>query len=329
MDLKELIFSLSGSASIGHHTEALDIAEEFLSSFSNITRGENSIIAQIDKGANTSLILDAHIDEVGFIIKAVDKKGFLIAAPVGSVDGRILPAIPVQVLTDSGKISGIFTSIPPHLAKDEAVPSLDNCYIDVGQNAALVSIGDFAVYDTNPLMLKNNRITSKSLDDRAGVAAVLWAAKKIAEANCNKNVTVVISGGEELGLRGAKTAVFELDVDMSISVDVSFGDCPDIPSHKTAKLGSGTMIGISPILSRDIYKRLEKTAKDNGIPYTLEVMGGTTSTNADVISLTRGGIPSALLSIPLRNMHTPCEVVDLKDIEATSNLIYEFVKGEN
>ncbi len=330
MTTKDLVLKLAGDVSIGHHQTALKTVEEFLRGFSDVTVGADFIRAEINKNADTTVLLDAHIDEVGFVITNVSKDGFLTAASVGSIDGRILSATKVKVLTDNGEFSGVFTSTPPHLSKgEETVPSLDTVFIDVGENAKYVSVGDYAVFDAPPLELLNGKVTSKSLDDRAGVTAVLIAAKKIAESNCNKNAVIIISSGEELGLRGARTSCYNENVDCSISVDVSFGDYPDIPSHKTAKLGSGTMIGVSPVLSRDVYKELQKKAEENNIPYTLEVMGGTTSTNADIISLTKSGIPAGLLSIPLRNMHTPTEVVDIKDIDATADLIFAFLGGKN
>ena len=141
-------------------------------------------------------------------------------------------------------------------------------------------------------------------------------------------VILLFPTGEELGLRGARVAAYNSGVKKSIVVDVSFGDCPDVSPSKTAKLGSGAMIGVSPVLSRDIYKKLESVAKENNIPYTLEVMGGTTSTDADVISLNQSGIPTGLVSIPLRNMHTPCEVLDEKDVAAVSTLLAAYVEGE-
>ena len=328
MDLTKLITDLAAAEGIGHITNVKEIAKSCLSPFSKITDNENYLLAEIGEG-NIEIMLEAHLDEVGMIVTEIADDGFLSVTNVGSIDTRFLPSMPVKIY---GKeiVKGVFTSVPPHLKKGDPTPSFDNCQIDTGRKdiGEIISLGDYALFDYEPLLLLNGKITSKALDNRVGVAAVIAAGEKIAEMELPFKVSLLFPFGEELGLRGARVAAFSHTAKKCIAVDVSFGDCPDVSPLKTAKLGSGAMIGVSPILSRDIYKNLEKTAKKCEIPYTLEVMGGTTSTDADVITLTKEGIPSGLVSIPLRNMHTPCEVVDIKDVEAVTNLLAEFVKGE-
>jgi endoglucanase len=262
------------------------------------------------------------------IVTEVFNDGFLSVTNVGSVDTRLLPSQPVKIY---GKevIGGVFTSVPPHLGSGE-VATFDNIQIDTGRKdvANIVSVGDYVILDVAPTKLLGDRITAKALDNRTGMAAVIAAGEEISKLNLPFKVILMFPMGEELGLRGARIAAYGKNISKCISVDVSFGDCPDVSPSKTAKLGSGAMIGVSPILSRDIYKKLESLAKEKEIPYTLEVMGGTTSTDADVISLNQSGIPTGLVSIPLRNMHTPCEVVDLNDVKAVAELLTEFVKGE-
>ena len=328
MNLKELLFELSNAVGIGHQKEVFDIAKKYLSNFCKVSETDNYLIAKIDNNSNYTIMLEAHIDEVGMIVTDISQDGFISVSPVGSLDGRFLPSSPVKIL---GKelVSATFTSIPPHLSKEDGCPSFDNCYIDTGRKdiGEIISLGDIAVFDAKPIWISDNRITSKALDNRAGVAAVISAGERLAKANCPVNVVLLFPMGEELGLRGARVATFGLDIDESISVDVSFGDCPDVSESKTAKLGSGAMIGVSPVLSRNAYKKLKATAEDKKLPHTLEVMGGNTSTDADIITLSGSGIPSGLVSIPLRNMHTPVEVADLRDVEATASLLYEYVLG--
>ena len=327
-ELKKLLPALSKAACIGHHRQAMETAAGYLKEFSEVTLTPNGLRAAINRNSDYTLLLEAHIDEIGMIVTGVYDDGFLSVSPVGSVDGRFLPSTPVTVL---GKepVRGVFTSIPPHLKKEEETPGFDNCFIDTGnpEIKELVSPGDYALLEADPVLLANGRMTGKALDNRAGVAAVIAAAEKIARSNCPVNTVLLFPTGEELGCRGARTEVFATSADESISVDVSFGDCPDVPPHKTAPLDSGAMIGLSPVLSRGIYQRLAQVAEAFEIPHTREIMGGTTSTDADVIALTGTGIPAGLISVPLRNMHTPCEVISLRDVEAVAELIYRYVVG--
>ena len=328
MDLNKLITELSAASGIGHISEVKEVAKNYLSKFSKITDTENYLLAEIGKG-EAALMLEAHSDEVGMIVTDVSDDGFLTVTNVGSIDTRFLPSMPVKIF---GKeiVKGVFTSVPPHLKKDNAVPSFDLCKIDTGRKDIkdIVSLGDYVLFDYCPTNLLNGKITSKALDNRTGMAAVIAAGEKISQINLPFKVCLLFPSGEELGLRGARVGAFESDAKKCIVVDVSFGDCPDVSPAKTRKLGSGAMIGISPILDRGIYKKLEAVAKQKDIPYTLEIMGGATSTDADVISITKSGVPTGLISIPLRNMHTPCEVVSVSDVEAVANLLVEYAKEE-
>ena len=135
----------------------------------------------------------------------------------------------------------------------------------------------------------------------------------------------LLSDGEELGLRGVRTAVFDSTPNEAVVIDVSFGDGPDISPYKCGKMGKGAMIGVSPVLNREMTDALNLIAYDNGIPYQNEVMGGNTSTNADVISVTKCGVPTALISIPLRNMHTPVETVKISDITSVCDILERYV----
>lgn len=326
VSIEKLLTRLLESADIGHLSEASNVAEEYLSNFAKVKKTENFLLAEIGSGDYT-IMLEAHIDQIGMIVTNISEDGFVSVSSIGSIDTRFLPSTPV-IIHGKQKVKGIFTSTPPHLKEGE-VGTFDNLRIDTGDNQVSnkISLGDIVTFAAPPVFLKNSRITSASLDNRAGVASIIEAGKLIAEANLPYKVILVFPKGEELGLRGAKVAAFDIDADESISVDVSFGDCPDVPVFKTAKLSSGAMIGISPVLSKNIYDKLQKVAKENNIPYTLEVMGGNTSTDADAISLTKSGIPSGLISVPLRNMHTPCEVADINDINAVSQLIFAYVKA--
>lgn len=325
--MQDLLFQLCNAPCLGPVENAFDIAENFLTPFAAVTRSPGRLVAEVP-GVGTPILLEAHLDEVGFVVTGIEKTGFLTVAPVGSVDSRILTGTPITVLGQK-PVQGVFTGTPPHLSHGSKAADFNDLKIDVGpEQAALISLGDFAVYNMTAAPLAGGCVTAKALDNRSGVAAVLLAAKAAAAQKGSRAVTVLLTTGEELGLRGAKTGCFALfnRVACAVSVDVSFGNFPGCEPEHTAVLGTGAMIGVSPVLSGQVTGRLKQLARQNSLPFTLEVMGGSTSTNADVLSVTGSGIAAGLVSIPLRNMHTPCEVIDLNDLAAVTDLLTQFCK---
>lgn len=329
MDIKKLLFSLSEAVTLGNIRAAADIAKGELSKYAEVDNfGTVGVIARINKGADRTLLLDAHIDEVGFTVTSVFDDGFLKVSNVGGIDTRILPATKVKVHTKK-ELSAIFTSVPPHLVKEEAsAVCLDDILLDTGLGEKArdqISVGDFVSYDTHPVSLSGERLCGKSLDDRAGVACLIELASRIYDKDIPYNIIILLSEQEELGTRGAVTGAFATECDEAIAIDVSFGSAPNIPPEKCGMLGKGAMIGISPILNKKMTDRLTDLAKEKNILCQSEVMGGKTGTDADVISVSKCGVPCALLSIPLRNMHTPFEVVDLLDIYSVCDLLEAYI----
>lgn len=329
MDLKTLE-KLSGAASLGHLCEARDVAKAELQNLAEVTEfGQCGLIAKINKGKDKTLLLDAHIDEVGFIVQKILGDGFVRVAAVGGNDARILPATPV-IIHSKEKIPAVFGSVPPHLAKGEnEVKGLEELVLDTGLKDAekYIEPGDLVTYKQSFVALAGNRVSGKSLDDRAAVFCLIELAKRIYDKDLSYNIILSIAEGEELGTRGAITASFACEPDEAIAIDVSFGDGPGMSEESCGKLGGGAMLGISPILNKGVTETLKKVAKEKNIPLQFEVMGGKTSTDADVISVSRSGVPTGLLSIPLRNMHTPSEVIDTADLEAVISLLEGYVLG--
>jgi len=321
---KELLKKLSEAVGLGHITEASEIAKAELLKYGTVRDfGSIGLVAEIDKGKEKTVMLEAHIDEVGFIVTHVFESGFLKVSNVGGNDGRILPATPVTV---HGKtdIPAVFSSNPPHLSGENEVKTADEALLDTGLGEKvkdIVSPGDYVTYEKKFQELSGGRVCGKSLDDRAAVACLLEVASRVYDKDLPVNVIFCLSEQEELGTRGAKTAAFSIDCDEAVAVDVSFGDAPDVSPTKCGKLGGGAMIGISPILNRKITDKLTSVAKADNIPHQFEVMGGTTSTDADVISVSKDGIPCGLISIPLRNMHTPAEVIDMADLDSICDIL--------
>ena len=304
MNLKSLLKELTNCVGIGHLSDIRETVKGYLSPYAAVEEtGNLGLIGKIDLGKEKTILLDAHIDEVGMVVTNISENGFLTVNNCGGIDLRTLPAREVTV---HGKedISGVFISTPPHLSKGDE---------------------KFVTYKNNFVSLGDTRISAKSLDNRAGCAVLLALAEKLSGKALPCNIIFLFSDGEELGLRGARTSVYAHSPSEAIVIDVSFGNAPDVPSSKCGKLGKGAMIGISPVLDRNITRTLENIAKGENLPYQSEVMGSSTGTNADVITVSKSGIKTGLVSIPLRNMHTDCEIVDIKDLETTVSLLEKYI----
>lgn len=329
MNIKEILFSLSNACCIGEIKDATVVAKDVLSAFCNVTDLNGaSFVGEFNSNKAKTVLIEAHIDEVGMIVTNVDDNGFVTVAACGGIDVKTLPSSTV-VIHSKEKVTGVFCTTPPHLSKsDETYESISDLKIDTGLNKKakeIISVGDFVTYDVKATSLCESRISGKSLDNRAGCAALLLLAEKLSGKELPVNVVLMFSDSEELGMRGARTAAYGITADEAVAVDVSFALAPDLPTNKCGHLSKGTMIGISPILSSAVYKKLLALAKEKDIAYQTEVMGGTTGTDADVISVTKEGIPCGLLSVPLRNMHSSVEVVDINDIKATADLLEAYI----
>lgn len=329
MEIKDILFELSSAAAIGTVTNASDLAYNMLSNYAEVTRlGGLSFMGEIKGEKDYTILIDAHIDEVGFIVTDVSENGFLTVQKCGGIDLRHLPSKAVTV-HGKEKIPAVFVSTPPHLDKGDEMPDdIAKYKLDTalgGKAKDIVRIGDFVTYRTSPKALCGDAVCGKTFDDRAGVTCLIELAKRLQGKTLPCRVVFLISDAEELGLRGAKTAAYKITSDEAIAIDVSFGDGPDIPATQCGKIGEGAMIGISPVLERAISGKLTDLAKQNDIKHQLEVMGGNTSTNADVISVNKCGTPTGLISIPLRNMHTDVEMLRICDIESVCDILEHYI----
>ncbi len=329
MEIKDILFELSNSCAIGSVSEAADKAYSFLSEHMPVTRlGGLSMMGSLKGEKDYTILLDAHIDEVGFIVTDISDDGFLTVQKCGGIDLRHLPAKTVTV-HGKKKTPAVFSSVPPHLDKGEDSPDDISKYkLDsaLGKDSRdVISVGDYVTYRTSAHSLCGDSVCGKSFDDRAGVTCLIELAKRLAGKSLPCNVVFLLSDAEELGLRGAKTAAYSLSADEAVAIDVSFGDGPDISADKCGKIGDGAMIGISPVIERKISDKLTDIAQNEDIKHQLEVMGGATSTNADVISVNKCGVPTGLLSIPLRNMHTDVEMLRLSDIESICDILEHYI----
>jgi len=278
------------------------------------------------------LVLDAHLDEVGLIVTGVEE-GFLRFTSIGGVDPRILPGRELTVLSDPPR-TGVVICMPPHLLKAEdrekSIP-MDELYIDIGlsleQAEAAIPPGTPVVYRESCFALGKNQVCGKAMDDRACFIGLLRAVELLQDKPLDVDLYILGSTFEEVGGTGAKTGVFSIEPDWCVAVDVTHGKTPDSPKEKVLKMGGGPAIGVGPNMTRWMTERLKKKANEQNIPFQLEVMGGHTGTNAWPIQICREGIATALVSLPLKYMHTPVEVLDLDDLEHLAQLLAEFAVG--
>lgn len=338
MDLVSCLEKLSNAIGVGGLTDAADAAQSLLSEYCDEVECDalGSVIGWRRCGRENApvLMLEAHIDEVGLIVTNIDDAGFIRASACGGADRRALAAAEVIVFGDK-PYPGVFCSTPPHLKKKDdkdTLPEIQDMGIDVGMKPEDVRLhirqGDRIAYRPNFRLLDENRVSGKSMDDRSGVAAILYCLDllKRQDAALDCDIAAVFAVQEELGCRGSAVSAYRIAPDFAVAVDVSFAHTPDADCAKCGKLGKGPMIGWSPTLDDRMTRELVKLAQENDIPYQHEVMGGSTGTDAESISDARNGTRTALLSIPLRYMHTPSELIDKRDAENVGRLMALFVK---
>ncbi|MBO5936555.1 MAG: M20/M25/M40 family metallo-hydrolase [Clostridia bacterium] len=332
MDIKQLCFSLAEkNGTSGDEKAACEYAKQLLSEYMT---AQTDVLGNVvgtmgNKGAH--ILLDAHIDQIGLVVRHIDDKGFLLVDKVGGPDLRVLIGAEV-IVHGEVDLFGVISSVPPHLQKgDSKNESIDlkTMAVDIGMTKEsaekLVSIGDRITLRNQQLELLGDKIVSPSFDDRCCVAVILKALEMTKGKLNNITVSVLFSAQEETTGSGAKTGSFSLMPDYAIALDVGFGDDPYTDKTQTIALGKGPSIGISPTLDREFTKELKEICNEKNIPYQHDVMGGRTGTNADSINNTGRGIKTALVSVPLRYMHTGCEVISVCDIENAAKLLAEYL----
>ena len=279
------------------------------------------------------LAVVGHVDEIALLVSHVSDKGFLHVVRSGGWDAQVLVGQRVEVLTREGPIPGVVGRKPIHILEGEErkkAVELKQMHVDIGARDGdgarkLVREGDQVVIAAEPLELPNDRLVSRSLDNRLGVYVALEVARRVHEAGGGAGpVAGVAAVQEEIGAHGARAMAYGLQPDLAVAVDVTHAtDAPGVEPGELGKhgLGDGPVITRGAIVSRPLNDLLDAAAAAEGIDCATEVAGGATHTDADVIHLSRNGIPTAIVSIPLRYMHSPVELVELADVEAVIRLL--------
>ena len=335
--LEQLIESPSPS---GFEQPAAKVYRNYCKAFADQVKTDimGSTIAILNPKADRKVMLSGHIDEIGFMITNISKKGFLSFRTIGGMDMHLVPGKRVHIHTSKGKLLGVIGRKAIHLTEPEErkkVGQVHHFWIDIGakdDKAAkkLVEIGDPVTFIDTIDKLQGDLVSGRGFDDRIGAFVVAETLRLLKPQKSKLKVGVysVASVQEEVGLRGARTAAYGIDPLVGIAVDVGFAT--DHPGGDQKRFGEYSL-GKGPVISRGaninpkVYELLVKAAKKKKIPYQIQGIPGGTGTDANAIQLTRAGVAAGLISVPLRYMHSPVEVLALKDLENAAKLFAEFI----
>ncbi len=338
-EIDEFLLELLRSRSpTGSEHEAATVVEKYVgSSADSIARDHlGNRIATFGSGERT-LMYAAHSDEIGLIISYIDESGFLFFDTLGGHDNVMLSGRRVAIMTRNGYVYGVTGKRAIHLmdAKErKEVPETHQIWIDIGADSReevekLVEIGDPVVYDVAVRKLANGKCAARAFDDRAGCYVIFEVLRRLKAEGAKPEfkIATVATSQEEIGTRGAIPSAFAVNPDVAIAVDVTHAtDFPTCDKRKfgSIKLGAGPVIARGPNINPKVFDRLVACAKAANIPYQVEAESRPTGTDARVLQVSRGGVAAGLVSVPLRYMHTPGEVADLKDLEMCVRLLKEF-----
>jgi endoglucanase len=323
----------------GHEEAPARIWRDAAAAFAEVssdTLGTSFARVRAAEGAPTLAIV-GHIDEIGIAVTNIEDSGLLSFTTIGGISAEILAGQRFELVTAAGPITAAVARkrVQPEQVRDRPRLELADLHLDIGAKdredaEQLVRVGDAGVWNGAPVDLPNGRLLSRALDNRLGSYIALEAARRVADAgDADVDVVAVAAVQEEIGLYGARAAAYGLDPQVAIAVDVTPAtDYPGGDPRRAGKieLGMGAMIARGPTMNKHVVELLGRAAEEEGIAHAFEVYSRTTSTDADEIHLTRAGIPTGLVSIATRYLHSPNEICDLDDVESIIRLIAAFAK---
>jgi putative aminopeptidase FrvX len=335
--LKQL---LDTPAPSGFETAAARIWRKEAGTFAKVTVDvAGNSMAEVNPGGTVTIMLDGHIDEIGVIVQYIDDDGYIYIAPIGGWDPQVLVGQRIRFLGNEGDVLGVVGKKPIHLMKAddrEHASKFTDLWVDIGatkrdQAESRLSVGDPGVIDSRTMDFPNDRIVSRSIDDRIGAFIVLEALRRYAEKPGKARVVAAATTQEEIAWHGggALVCAHAIKPRVALVVDVTFAtDHPNIEKKEIGehKMGGGPIISRGALLSPVVHRILRETAKAHDIAHVVHAVGRDTSTNADAIHIAHEGVATGLVSIPNRYMHSPNEMVSLVDVDNAANLLAEFCR---
>ncbi|MDR1535577.1 MAG: M42 family metallopeptidase [Planctomycetota bacterium] len=337
---RQFLFALLNAPTpSGYEQPGQALVEKYLRPHAESIRRDvhGNLHAVVNPGGKFRVMLSGHCDELGLMVMHIDEKGFLYVASVGGVYIPLLQGERLVIHSAKGPVPGVIGVKPVHLMdakeREAAVTKMQDLWVDIGakdraEAEELVELGDVATIDRTPLELPNQRLIARGLDDRIGVYAVAEALRLVAREKPAVAVHMVSSVQEEIGLRGAHTAAFAIEPHLGVAVDVGFAtDFPNANPKQVgeASLGGGPILHRGPNFNPIVYDRLARAAKEARIKVQLQPIQRASGTDANAIQLSRSGVAAALVSIPCRYMHSPAEMISLKDADNAARLLARFI----
>lgn len=312
-----------------------NVVAEYASDYADIvsTDVHGNVHAVLNPGADVRVMLAGHCDEIGLMVQHIDEQGYLTMSCIGGVNVPLLQGERILIHTPKGNVPGVIGVKPVHLMdskeRENATTKVHELWVDIGAKSRkdaekVVTLGDVATIDAGWIELRNGLVAARGFDDRIGAFAVVDVLRRLKGTSLNVSLHVVSTVQEEVGLRGARTAAFTVDPHLGIAVDVGFAtDYPNMNAKVVgpAKLGGGPILHRGPTYHPRWLEVIQAAARTAKIETQMQPEARGTGTDAFALQLTRGGVASALISIPSRYMHSPVETIALKDAEQTSALI--------
>ncbi len=333
--MEKLIEMCSLNSVSGNELKMTKYIKEYTETFCDqvICDEMGNVVAFLNNYADINIALEAHIDNIGLVVKEIDEKGFIKFICSGGIDSSILPTAEV-IVHGKKDLFGVIGAKPPHLqTKDDEDKKkyVDDMYIDCGYDfeniSEYVSVGDTITLFSKYNDLKDDFLTSGSLDNRIGCYIITECLKRLKTKKLDYNVSGIFSAQEEVGCRGAKKSVSLAKPDIAIIVDVTFGISPYTDDEHGFKVGDGITIAVGPNLDRKLTNKFIELCDTNNISYKKEVCSDHTGTDAWPIQIACEGIPCILVSVPIKYMHTTVEIANRKDIDNAINAICMALEG--
>lgn len=332
--LKQLLNSPGPS---GYEARIQSVVRQFAEPFAGEIKSDwhGNLMAAVNPQGRPRIMLAGHCDQIGLLVQHIDEMGFLRVSPIGGWDMQMLIGQRLAVWTKAGPVPGVIARKPIHLLTEEErkqVPKIQELWLDIGAASEAeardaVSIGDPVTLELGFHPLRNDLASAAGMDDRVGVWVVFEALRLVQKANPKASVYAVSTVQEEIGLRGAQTSAFTIDPQVGIAVDVTHAtDCPGIDQNQfgRVRVGAGPVVFRGPNINPVVFEMLSKIAEDREIPMQVNGISRAASNDGNVMQINRGGVATGIIGIPNRYMHSPVEVVSLKDLEHAARLIAEF-----